>query len=481
MSEQVEPVSGDEMPLPIGVWQSGEALPAFDPRVLSAIEPAQKEVVQRAADGAAEKLAVSDIDPNNLAEAGWGIIFADKADQSVRQALQPLIEHRFGEVRNNDRLCRVFEGSKGYQPGDTVRSWLAKSNVGFSVVDPALGVPLYLTIVGPPTAIPFEFQYLLDTYWCVGRLHFDRAEDYRTYASNVIAYEKAQTLQQRRHVAIFAPKNPSDRATGLLHDLVARPLVEGNALVKPLGPRQKFGVKALLGQDATKANLRDLLHGKLDGGVPALLFSGSHGLAVACDAPDQIERQGAIVCQDWKGGPITAEMTYAAADVDMATALGGLMHFFFACYSGGCPVLDDYARDPQGKSVKIASAPFAARLPQKLLLSGALAVLAHIDRAWSYSFLGGRSAPQVQEFRDVMVRILNGERIGQATDQFNLRWAVLSGELLDTQRLHDLGPGNVSLAILANRWVARNDARNYVVFGDPAVRLRVDALEESSL
>jgi hypothetical protein len=114
-----------------------------------------------------------------------------------------------------------------------------------------------------------------------------------------------------------------------------------------------------------------------------------------------------------------------------------------------------------------------------LLLSGALAVLGHIDRAWSYSFRSGRSVPQVQEFRDVMVRILNGERIGQATDQFNLRWAVLSAELADAQRLRSLDPRQVSEAILANRWVARNDARNYVLFGDPAVRLRVEAIKPS--
>jgi hypothetical protein len=474
MSDQLDHAKIEEMPLPNGVWESGQSLPPLDPGVLSAIDAPPREVMQRAADRGMDRLAVADIDPNNLAEAGWGIIFAADADPSVRKALLPLIEHRSRNVRS-DRLFRIFEASKGYQRNDTVRSWLAKNNVSLAVVDPEQGMPLYLTIVGPPTAIPFEFQYLLDTYWCVGRLHFDSAEDYGTYARHVIAYEEAKILQQRRALAIFAPKNPGDRATGLLHDLVAHPLVNGNTIVRALGPRQGFGVTPLLGADATKANLQALLRGEL-GGVPALLFSGSHGLAVACDAPHQIERQGAIVCQDWKGGPITPNMTYAAADLDPAVALGGLLYFFFACYSGGCPAFDDYRRDPQGRPVKIASAPFVGRLPQRLLLSGALAVLAHIDRAWSYSFKSGRSAPHVQEIRDVMVRILKGERIGQATDQFNLRWAVLSSELADTLRSRDFDSGRVSDAILANRWVARNDARNYIVFGDPAVRLRVEAL-----
>jgi hypothetical protein len=331
-------------------------------------------------------------------------------------------------------------------------------------------------IVGSPEEIPFEFQYLLDTYWSVGRLHFDTPAEYRAYVDGVVAYETAQTLSQKRVVGFFNTKNPGDRPTGLLHNIVAHPMVHGAGTTKPLGERQGFKMVSLLGEDATKDNLQNLLQGNLSSGLPALLFTGSHGLAVQIEQTGQRERQGAIVCQDWEGGPVGSSATFAASDLPPNSNLQGLIHFFFACYGGGCPGLDNYALGPDGKPVRIAQHPFVSRLPQAMLRSGALAVLAHIDRAWSYSFIAGRSAPQVQEFRDVMVRILKGERVGQASDQFNLRWAVLSAELSDAMREKKMFPEQVSDLILANRWVARNDARNYLILGDPAVKLRVDAI-----
>jgi hypothetical protein len=75
-----------------------------------------------------------------------------------------------------------------------------------------------------------------------------------------------------------------------------------------------------------------------------------------------------------------------------------------------------------------------------------------------------------------MDRILSGERIGQATDSFNQRWGTLSNELLDLTRRREDGDA-IPDSALATRWVARNDARNYIILGDPAVRLRVEDME----
>ncbi|KAF7961959.1 hypothetical protein AWV80_27465 [Cupriavidus sp. UYMU48A] len=62
--------------------------------------------------------------------------------------------------------------------------------------------------------------------------------------------------------------------------------------------------------------------------------------------------------------------------------------------------------------------------------------------------------------------------MGQATDRFNIRWAALSTELADVLRDRSAGAA-VSDTEPALRWVARDDARNYVVLCDPAARLRL--------
>src|SRR5262249_39031386 len=127
--------------------------------------------------------------------------------------------------------------------------------------------------------------------------------------------------------------------------------------------------------------------------------------------------------------------------------------------------------------VTLMARPTPALLPRRLRAMGALAVLAHIDRAWAFSFQTDRLKPQIQDFRSVMELLLAGNRIGQATDDFNRRWSVLSAELAMLVEEQEAGGTTEDIvARLGNRWVARDDARNYRVLGDPAVRLRVEAM-----
>jgi hypothetical protein len=472
----IDPLKPDEFPVPFGIdADTGERLPSLTEADLERIDSDVDVVRARGERGAREHLAIADIDPNNLEEAGWCVVFTKDADPAIKRALEPLLAHR---ERDAKRLFKVFENTSGFLPGDDARKWIERQGAGFSVVDPEHGVPVYVLLVGSPEEIPFEFQYLLDLYWNVGRVHFDTPEEYRAYAESVVAYETATTLPHSKRSAIFTVKNDGDRATGLLHDQVAAPIVSGTPKIRTLSGFKGFQLTPLLAEEATKERLSELLTGRLDGGPPAFLFTGSHGVKFNMSDPRQREKQGALLCQDWPGfGKVEPDHVFTADDLPADARVHGLIHFLFACYGGGCPREDNFGLGSGEPPKVLMEQAVVARLPQRLLTRGALASLAHVDRAWAYSFQNSRSQPQVQEMRDVMVRILQGQRIGQATDGFNMRWAVLSAELQESQDLRQAFEDQlVSRAALANRWVARNDARNYIVIGDPAVRLRTEAM-----
>jgi len=98
-----------------------------------------------------------------------------------------------------------------------------------------------------------------------------------------------------------------------------------------------------------------------------------------------------------------------------------------------------------------------------------------VDRAWSYAFRDDvLGVPrQSQAFEDLLGRILDGKRLGEATDPFNARQgasAIRLTELLDNYRFaQDRNPA-FEIERIGPRWVAFNDTRSYALLGDPAVR-----------
>jgi hypothetical protein len=472
MEDEVLLMQDDEMPVPFGVRvRTGELLPGLKIDALKAIGVDPKSVIDRSRPESHLAADESVQDPNNLEQAGWGVIFPADVSADVVTALKPLLEWREQQAR------ALYKEFPGYANRQSARDWLNRRGVGWSLVDPKKGVPLYLLLVGGPKQIPFEFQYLLDSYWNVGRLDFDTAAEYRAYADAVVAYEKGATVPTTKSSALWVTKNLADRATGLLHNQVGVPLSRGDKDHPRLGQTKGFQLTEFLAEQATRANLEAILRGQLPTGRPSLLFTGSHGMAFdATDAAAQREGQGALLSQAWEKGTIpTPDQYLRGGDLPADTSVHGMIHFLFACYGGGCPAMDTYERGADDKFIPLMADPITARLPQRLLAKGALAVLAHIDRAWAFSFQTERGLPQVQDFRSVMELLLSGQRIGQATDGFNRRWSVLGSDLqilVEEQQ----ATGAVPATSLANRWVARDDARNYLILGDPAVQLKVEAM-----
>jgi hypothetical protein len=411
-------------------------------------------------------------------DVGWGAIFPAEMNsvlkEAITEALQPLFDHRRSQAGD---LFRIYTGDSAYRTGERKDQYFQRLRVSPGLADPQ-EMPFYIMLVGTPDEIPYGFQYQLDVMRGVGRLDFGGdVEAYHTYALQVVAAETGAVTVPCR-AAFFAPVNRGDRATELSGSYLVQPLYENLTVSAPqyeveLTHKWEL-VPPLLGEGkATHAQLGRLLGGN-PSEQPALLFTAAHGVEFPPGHRAQLRHQGALLCQDWEGpgAEVRRAHYFTGDDVDDGADLSGMMAFFFACYGAGTPELDQFAAQAFKVREKIASRNFTAALPQQMLKQGALAVLGHVERAWGYSFISPRGEIENQTFITAMRTLMNGNPVGMATDgSFNMKYAELSSDLSADLDELKWNSDYMSAYELAHRWTANNDARSYVVLGDPAARL----------
>lgn len=408
------------------------------------------------------------LDPSRLDETGWGLVFPADAEpalvDAILEALQELVSLRQSQA--GERF-RIFRGEEGVRLQENADRFLARHGSSPGRVDPDR-LPYYLLLVSDPQSIPFSFQYALDVNYAVGRIYFDRLEEFSHYARSVVLCETGQVSPPHR-AAFWGTAHPGDQHTDLSARQFLQPLF---AEFQEHSQDQGWQAELYEPDRATKASLLGLLGGPE---TPALLVTACHGVGYPYGHPEQARLQGSLVCQDW-GGPgssLARDAFVSAEDIPAQANLLGSIIFHYASFATGTPYLEDWLLARDRARPALAHRALLSTLPQRLLGhpgGGALAVIGQAERAWGYSIPDQESPNPSPAYRQFLEALLRGASVQSAMEAFKDRYAVaaqlLSNELDELRYRQSFDSLRVARLLIEN-----NEARSLTLLGDPAARL----------
>jgi hypothetical protein len=403
-----------------------------------------------------------------VARGGWAIVCAPGLDPAVREAVAPLLRHRRDE---GGESVVELEWAPGESADDFERRTRAELEARGYAPKSGLASPLHLLVLGGPEGVPFDVQQDLSAGHWVGRLAFDRPEQYEAYARSLVAYEGGGGRGVRDGtLAVWATRHGFDGPTQLSADRLASRVPQ----------EQRWDslphVDARIGAAAMRSALLELLGRPGAGRRASLVFTASHGAESAAGEADQRALQGALVAQEWrKGAPLEGGRTHVAAgDVGDDADVAGMAAFFFGCFTAGTPTHDGIG---EVVGARIAAQPFVSALAQRLLShprGAAIGVIGHVDRALTSSIRVPRQGFDVSPFdRALRFALASRTSLGRALSSFSVRADERAGALLRAIATRAAG-GEIDPLKLSTLWCEHRDAQGFVLLGDPAARLRFD-------
>jgi hypothetical protein len=413
---------------------------------------------------------------DDLAAQGWGLVLPRDEDmRAIFQELEPLIALR---ERQQGSKVRTYELPPGLDERG-LHAWC--DNAYAHDGTPEHERPRYLLLVGDLEQLPLSLQQVLSTHAWVGRLAFDRTEDYGHYARKV--HDWATRAGTRQAEALFYSVRDNSEATRAGHAGLIEP---SHQQLRALQAKGKAPALALLHDPNEQGRTRQDFLEATATARPTVLLTISHGRGPPPEgwSSEQHQRATQGAMRFGFSRMITGE------DIQQGPFLPGGFWLYFACFGAATPAVSQYQpwleqlRQEPGMAedatdlLRTLQGPmprsFMAALPQRALANpeGPLGVIAHVDLTLSSSFQerspGGTS--RASRFYEPINLLVREGRVGSAIKSLAL--AASSTEHLLANLYTRMKRGQeVPPEELGRVWMLRQDLRGFVLLGDPAARL----------
>lgn len=388
----------------------------------------------------------------------WAVLLSEACPERerVEQALAPLVEHRGGGVMVVPKL----------EPPQLLQEWLQPR---FNDDE----VPGYLVLCDTFENLPIEFQFVLNAFGVTGRLWFDDPADLESYVDKVLRLERGE-MATGKGCTVASPVD--DTVTFADRQNIIDPLLE-------LPESKDLALQSLLAGDFTEQTLLERAASS------RFLALYCHGLGLSRDEWDERPGlQGSFVLRfDSKedDGLLTFDEVAAHPFVP-----GGIV-FTPACMGGGSMSNSDYCAwiDSEGLAGYMGGRTEISAISRSMLASpqGPAAIVAHFDVSMAssapmYNAMSQEYDLQTLLHQQFVRHLAAGWTVGRATKPF--RWAAgayyaqaiyLFGQMMGTNPY--MGTSGVRKTIggavnsMNQYHVTATDMRNFLVLGDPAVRL----------
>ncbi|MCY1040638.1 hypothetical protein OV208_04830 [Corallococcus sp. bb12-1] len=424
-------------------------------------------------------------DPNSLTAQRWALIVPEgERGRRLEATLAPLCAlrareqgapvevHRVSSSMDRDKAVQFREGV--LHPSSRSRREHAR----------------YILLAGGLEELSQELQEVLvvEGACFVGRLAFEHDDDWEAYVGKVLAHVQAPSPPRKARALYLCAGDGSAAVSG------GRLTIVTPAARQCQEERQRGHLRAkeILEEVLPKGSV-DRLLGLASDQEPTLLFTLSHGIGAPSGGWRSVEAQ-------WRRQGNLALGAGCELEPDMVRGrpfVPGGIWFYFACFGAGTPVHSVYApwlktlvnaghKKPDvleqvDDSRPVDGRPFIAALPQAALANeqGPLAVIAHLDLAWTHAFqdvLTGQS--HVQRLEAVLSGLMVGHRAGPAFHALLQSTSRADARLLLRHKAEAVAnaagtPLPEELVEQAYLWMERQDIASYVLLGDPAVRLVV--------